>query len=132
MSVTRNVTVPVGRLTLSNAAAMARDPGADACPTIRRHSIPASHPACGERTRERSIVGSATTVPTPGTLRRRRSSVSSTMPDTAPTDAVVLARVALAGHHWSEALDLFAAAAQQGGLGPEDLTSLASAAWWSG
>ncbi len=40
MSVNKNVTVPVGRLTLSSAAAMARNPGADACPTIRWHSIP--------------------------------------------------------------------------------------------
>ena len=36
------------------------------------------------------------------------------MPDTPPTDAVVLARVAIAGHRWSEALDLFAAAIETG------------------
>jgi class 3 adenylate cyclase len=58
--------------------------------------------------------------------------VSTIPPETAPTDAVTQARVAIAGHRWSEALDLFAAAAQRETLGPEDLTSLASAAWWSG
>jgi class 3 adenylate cyclase len=58
--------------------------------------------------------------------------VSTIPPETPPTDAVVQARVAVAGHRWSEALDLFAAAAQREALGPEDLTSLASAAWWSG
>jgi class 3 adenylate cyclase len=58
--------------------------------------------------------------------------VSTITPDTPPTDAVVLARVAIAGHRWSEALELFGVAAQQEALGPEDLMSLASAAWWSG
>ncbi|MEO8639752.1 MAG: hypothetical protein ABI458_07545 [Chloroflexota bacterium] len=53
-------------------------------------------------------------------------------PETAPNDTVMQARAAIAGHHWSEALDLFAAAAKQQELGPQDLRSLASAAWWSG
>ena len=53
-------------------------------------------------------------------------------PETAPNDTVMQARAAIAGHRWSEALDLFAAAAKQEELGPEDLSSLASAAWWSG
>jgi tetratricopeptide (TPR) repeat protein len=54
------------------------------------------------------------------------------MPKTPPSDAVMRARAAIEGHRWSEAIDLFAAAAKQEALGPEDLTGLASAAWWSG
>jgi class 3 adenylate cyclase len=58
--------------------------------------------------------------------------VSTVTPETPPSDALPQARAAIAGHRWSEALDLFAAAAQQKALGPEDLSKLASAAWWSG
>jgi class 3 adenylate cyclase len=58
--------------------------------------------------------------------------VNTIRPETAPNDTVMQARAAIAGHRWSEALDLFAAAAKQEELGPEDLSSLASAAWWSG
>ncbi len=58
--------------------------------------------------------------------------MSTITPETSPGDAVTQARAAIVGHRWSEAVDLFAAAAQQEALGPEDLTSLASAAWWSG
>jgi len=58
--------------------------------------------------------------------------VSTIRPETSPSDAVMQARAAIAGHRWREALDLFAAADRHDALGPEDLTSLASAAWWSG
>jgi tetratricopeptide (TPR) repeat protein len=58
--------------------------------------------------------------------------VNTTTPETAPSDTVMQARAAIAGHRWSEAVDLFAAAAKQDALAPEDLRSLASAAWWSG
>jgi len=58
--------------------------------------------------------------------------VNTTTPETAPSDTVMQARAAVGGHRWSDALDLFAAAAKQEALGPEDLKSLASAAWWSG
>ena len=58
--------------------------------------------------------------------------MSTTRPETAPSATVMQARAAIAGHRWSEAVDLFATAAKQEALAPEDLGSLASAAWWSG
>ena len=42
------------------------------------------------------------------------------------------ARDAIARHAWREAFDLLTAADASGGLSPEDLESLAEAAWWTG
>ena len=53
--------------------------------------------------------------------------------DSATTDDPLQeARDAFDRHAWQEAFDLLAAADASGGLAPEDLESLAEAAWWTG
>lgn len=58
--------------------------------------------------------------------------MSTITPETPSSEAVARARAAIADHRWSEAIELFAAADQGETLGPEDLSRLASAAWWAG
>ncbi len=50
----------------------------------------------------------------------------------ATEDPLQQARDAFDRHAWQEAFDLLAAADASGGLAPEDLESLAEAAWWTG
>jgi class 3 adenylate cyclase len=47
-------------------------------------------------------------------------------------EAVELGRDAMGRHAWTEAMDAFAAADQDGGLSPADLESLGAATWWAG